>query len=626
MSIPPRLTRRALGRFGLGLGLAAQLPGWARAAATPAAAPAATTASHGVSAFGDLKYPADFSHFDYAVPDAPVGGTFSQGGGDTTFDSLNQFVLKGDPAVLLGLLFDTLMTGADDEPDAMYGLLASTIELPADRAWAAFNLRPEARFSDGSPVTADDIAWTFDTLMTQGHPSYRLNYASVAACVAEGPGRVRYDFKPGAPKRDLPMAVAGLPVLSRAWYANRDFTQSSLEAPLGSGPYLVEKAEPGRVIVYRRRADYWGWSLPVNRGRFHFERIRYEYFRDRSVAFEGFKSGAYSFHEEFSSKTWATGYEFPAVTRGDVVRDTLPDNRTAGTQGYWFNLRRPKFADPRVRQAIGLAFDFEWSNKTLFYGLYQRTDSFFEGGPMQAAGEPTPGELALLEPLRAQLPPAVFGPAVVPPVTDGSGRNRSQLAEAGRLLDAAGWPVVNGKRTRNGEVLSIEFLDATEAFERITVPFTKNLERLGIQAANRTIDPTQYSERMKTFDFDMTTDRKAMSLTPGVELRNYFHSGSANSSGSENTAGISDPAVDALIEAIERAPDRAALTDAVKALDRVLRAMHIWVPQWSKGSHTIAYWDIYGRPPEKPKYALGVLDLWWVDPAKHARLQAQVGG
>lgn len=614
---PFPITRRDLGL--LAFGATALATGIGRATG-------GVTRAHGISAFGDLKYPADFAHFAYAVPDAPVGGTFSTGGGDGTFDSLHPFILKGDPAVLLALMFDSLMVGADDEPDALYGLVAHTVEYPANRAWAAFELRPEARFADGTPVTADDVAFTFNALMTQGHPSYRLNYGSVAACVAESPTRVRYDFVPDAPKRDLPMAVAGLPILSRTWFATRDFAASTMEAPLGSGPYAVEEATPGTKIVYRRRDDYWGWGLPVNRGRYNFARIRYEYFRDRSVAFEGFKSGAYTFHEEFWSKLWATGYDFPALNRGDVVRDVIPDNRPAGTQGYWFNMRRAKFADPRVRRAIGLAFDFEWSNKTLFYDAYTRTDSFFEGGPMQATGAPTPGELALLDPLRAQVAPEVFGPALTPPVTDGSGRNRTQLAEAGALLDAAGWAIVDGKRTKDGEVLSIEFLDASEGFDRITQPYIKNLARLGIPAENRVIDPTQYLARMESFDFDMTTSRKAMSLTPGVELRNYFHSASANSPGSQNTAGIADAAVDALIDRIERADSRESLTDAVRALDRVLRSLYPWVPQWSKGTHTMAFWDIYARPPQKPEFAQGVIDLWWIDPEKHARLQPLIGG
>jgi len=425
------------------------------------------------------------------------------------------------------------------------------------------------------------------------------------------------------------MNVAGIAVLPKHWWDSRAFDESSLQPLLGSGPYAVDpdKLEPGRTIVYRRRPDYWGWHLPVNEGRWNFEQIRYEYFRDRSAAFEAFKAGTYTFNEEFWSKLWATGYDFPAVERGDVVRETIPDNSPSGSQGYWLNLRRKKFQDINVRKALGLAFDFEWSNKTLFYDLYTRTDSFFEGGPMQAEGLPTPGELALLKPLADQLPPGVLDqPAYVPPKTDGSGRNRKALRAAAKLLDQAGWSVVDAVRQKDGERLEFEFLLVGEGFERITVPYLRNLERIGIAGTARTVDPAQYKRRMDDFDFDITVSRKAMSLTPGVELRDYFGSGSANSPGSDNTSGVANPAVDALIDVIERATTRAELTDAVKALDRVLRAMHIWVPQWHKASHTLAFWDIYAKPALKPKYARGVIDLWWIDPEKYARLKDQVGG
>ncbi len=619
-------TRRDVGRLAAGAGAIAALPS---VLAPGLALGAGTTVSHGVSAFGDLKYPAGFARFDYVNPDAPVGGVFSTGFGGGTFDSLNTHILKGNPAIGMGLTFDSLMTGADDEADSIYGLVARSIEYPADRLWAAFELRQEARFSDGSPVTAEDLVFTFEILRDKGHPSFRLQLAAVTGVTAEGPLRVRYDFHPEAPRRDLPMTVAGLPILSKAYYQTRDFTESTLEAPLASGPYMVEKAVPNRTITYRRREDYWGWHLPVNRGRWNYGRIRFEYFRDRSASFEAFKAGAYTFNEEFWSKLWATGYDFPALRRGDVVRETIPDNTPSGSQGYWFNLRRKKFQDPKVREAISIAFDFEWSNSRLFYKLYNRTDSFFEGGPMQAAGKPTPGELALLEPLADQLPPGVIDdPAYAPPVSDGSGRNRKSLRRATQLLDDAGWKVRDGlRRNDKGETLTIEFLETSgSAFDRITVPYTKNLKKIGVDAQHRQVDPAQYARRIETFDFDIVVSRKVMRLTPGVELRRYFHSGSANSDGSQNYAGVASPVVDALIDAIERTTNRQQLTNAVKALDRVLRAMHIWVPQWHKGTHTVAYWDIYGRPAVEPLLSLGEIDLWWIDPEKHARLKDQVGG
>ncbi len=618
-----RWTRRGFGKLGFGAGLLAASPGLLRAS-TPIVA-------HGVSAFGDLKYPAGFPHFDYATPDAPKGGTFSTGYGGVTFDSVNSFVIKGTPVIGMDFTVDTLMTGAADEPDAMYGRLAKTIEYPEDRAYATFTLRPEARFRDGSEVTAEDVVFSFDVLREKGHPQYRVLLAGVASATAEGPRRVRFDFRPEAAKRDLPMVVASIPIFQKAWFDTRDFAEATLEPPMTSGPYMVEEdaLSPGRFITYLRRADYWGWDLPVMRGRFHFERIRIEYFRDRSAQFEAFKAGAFSFNEEFWSKLWATGYDFPAVNRGDIVRETLPDERPAGTQGYWFNLRREKFQDIRVREAIALAFDFEWSNDTLFFGLYNRTDSFFEGGDMEAGGKPSPAELALLEPLADTLPDGVLDePAYTPPETDGSGRNRRNLRRAARLLDEAGWEVVDGKRMKGGQVLAVEFLSSTPSFDRITNPYTKLLQRIGIDATTRRVDAAQYKRRQDEYEFDVIVDRKAMSSTPGVELRNYFHSESADNSGSENLAGLKHPAVDALVERVENAESREELTVAVKALDRVLRALHIWVPQWNKASHTLAFWDIYGRPAveEKPKYARGVIDRWWIDPEKQARFGDKFSG
>lgn len=615
------ITRRDLGKLALAAGTFAALP---------RVSMAASTVAHGVSSFGDLKYAAEFSHFDYAVPGAPVGGTFSTGVSGT-FDSLHPFVLKGNVAALTALTRDTLMTPADDEADSLYGLLARTIEYPEDRAWATFELREEARFSDGTPVTAEDVAWTFTTLMEDGHPQYRVIYAPVIGVEVEGPLRVRFDFDPAAPKRDLPMLVAGLSVLQRAWWEGRDFTAGTMDQPVTSGPYAFEEVSSGKTLSYRRREDYWGWDLPVNKGRWNFQSIRLEYFRDRAASFEAFKGGTFNFYEEFWSKQWATAYtpqNFPAIGRGDVVRDTVPDERPAGSQGYWFNLRREKFQDPRVREAIAICFDFEWSNKTLFYDLYSRTDSFFEGGPMQAEGPPNPGELAFLNEIKDELPPGVLDqPAYVPPATDGSGKNRKMLRRAGKLLNDAGWTLQDGvRKNAAGETLTVEALLVGVGFERITNPYFQNLKRIGIEGIARTVDAAQYKRRMDEYDFDITVDRKGMSLTPGVELRGYFHSSSADPKGQENLAGLKNPAVDTLIDAIERAKNREDLTNAVKALDRVLRALHIWVPQWNKGSHTMAFWDIYDRPPVKPSYARGVLDLWWIDPDKAARLADKIGG
>lgn len=593
------------------------------ATAGGAAAEERVISAHALSAFGsDVKYPEGFRHFDYVNPDAPKGGTFSTWAFGT-FDSLNPYILKGNPATGTGLLFDTLMEASADEPDALYGLVAERVEYPESRQWAVFTLRPEARFADGTPVTADDVVFSFEALRDKGEPSWKITFKDFASVVAEGSHRVRFTFRDGANTRDLPLTAAALPVLSRARFATRDFAESSLEPPLGTGPYAVEKAEPGRSVTYRRRPDYWARDLPVNVGRYNFDTIRYDYYADYTAAFEGFKGGAYTFREEFFSKIWAESYTFPAIEKGWVKRETVKDNRPSGTQGFWFNLRREKFRDPRVRQAIAAAFNFEWSNKSLFYDLYSRTTSFWENSDLKADGLPAPEEMALLEPLRAHLPDAVFsGPAFVPPVWSVQSPDRRQLREAGRLLDEAGWKVVNGKRTNAaGEVLTVEFLDDSPSSERIVLPYVDTLKRLGIDASLRMVDAAQEAERRKTFDFDIFSARFVLSLTPGDELVQLFGTQSAAAEGSANLTGLANPGIDALIDRVAQARSRAEMTVAVRALDRSLRAMHIWVPNWFKGSHTIAYLDLFGRPAQLPPYSLGETDLWWWDEGKAAALR-----
>ncbi len=586
--------------------------------------PAHAAPRHGLSAFGDLKYPENFSHFDYVNPDAPVDGQLSMIGtsGVTSFDSLNAFILKGQPAEGLNLLFDTLMVRAMDEPDAMYGLLAQSAEIAQDRGSVIFTLRPQARFHDGTPLTAADVVFSFETLKKDGHPFIRLPLRDVVKAEALDPQTVRFMFA-GAETRDLPLIVAQLPVFSKTYYTTHDFTATTVDPPLGSGPYTVKDAQLGRSITYARNPEYWGWNLPVNRGRYNFTTIRYDFFRDRSIAFEAFKAGAYDLREEFTSKTWATEYDFPALHEGRVVRATLPDENPSGVQGFFINLRREKFNDIRVRRALDLAFDFEWANRNLFYGLYERTDSFFENSELEATGLPSPQEFALLEPHRGKLPKSVFGPAYTPPVNDGSGNLREELKQAGALLDAAGWHIRDGKRVNaGGEQLSIEFLNYETAFERIIGPYIRNLKRLGIDARVRTVDPSQYEARVEGFDFDITTSRYVQRNTPGIELRGYFSSAAAAQPGSRNIAGISNPVIDALTEAVIGGRDRPMLIAAARALDRVLRAGHYWVPQWYKGVHTIAYWDRFGRPTVTPKYDPGIVDTWWIDPAK----AGQTGG
>jgi microcin C transport system substrate-binding protein len=585
--------------------------------------PSVAEPRHGLSIFGDLKYPADFKHFDYVNPDAPKGGRVSQIGsaGRTTFDSFNNYILKGDAAQGLELLFDSLMARANDEPDAVYGLVAETADVAEDAMSVTFKLRPEAKFADGSPVTADDVVFSFNILKEKGHPNISISLRDVEKAEALDAATVRYTFK-GELVRDLPMTVAVLPILSKAYYTTHDFDKTTLERPLGSGPYKIGDFKPGTYVSYKRRDDYWAKDLPVSRGLYNFDEVRYDYYRDRGLELENLLAGNFDFREEFTSKDWATGYDKPPVKEGRIVLLTIPDERPSGAQGFFINTRREKFRDIRVRRALDLAFDFEWSNRNLFFGLYKRTASFFENSDMKASGPPSQEELALLEPFRDKLPPEVFGVPYEPPKTDGSGNNRAQLREAAKLLAEAGWTQTpEGLRNAKGESLDIEILLFEESFERIIGPYVKNLRAIGIKATMRRVDPSQYEQRVKSFDFDLTTQRYALRLTPGVELKAFWGSDAAKTNGSFNLAGIADPVVDALIARIITAKTREELTVAARACDRVLRAGHYWVPQWYKGAHNLAFWNKLGWPEVKPKYERGALDTWWYDSAKDAKLK-----
>ena len=577
---------------------------------------------HGISAFGDLKYAADFTHFDYVNPDAPKGGKIATIGTAAmdTFDSFNAYILKGDAAQGLDLLFDTLMVRAMDEPDAVYGLVAKDADIADDRKSVTFALRPEAKFSDGSPLTAEDVCDSFRLLSTQGHERIRITIRDVEACDIIDPHTVRYRFK-GERTRDLPLTVAGLPILSKAYYAKTDFSKSTLEPPLGSGPYVIKSFKPGEYVSYGRRGDYWAKDLPVNKGRYNFDEVRYDYFRERIAGFEALKAGAIDLREEFTSKDWATGYDFAAVKDGRVIRMEMPDDTPSGAQGWFFNLRRPQFQDIRVREAINLAFDFEWTNKNLFFGLYDRTQSFFQHSPLQADGTPKPGELALLDPLKSSLRPEVFGPAVLAPVSNGSGQDRALLQKASTLLDDAGWKT-DGTLRRNaaGQTLDVEFLIESPVFERVLGPYVKNLKLIGINATIRTVDDAQYLKRTKDFDFDVVGSRFSSSQTPGDELRVFFGSQSANAPGSYNLSGVASPAIDALLDKVVEARSRADLNTTGQALDRVLRAEQFWVPNWYKSTYWVAYWDRFGRPGIQPKYDRGIVDTWWYDEAKAKRI------
>jgi microcin C transport system substrate-binding protein len=582
---------------------------------------------HGMSAFGDLQYPADFPYFNYVSPNAPKGGVYSEtvgsrgyNGSFLTFNSLNSYILKGEGALGMELTFAALMARSGDEPDAMYGYAARSVGISDNGLTYRFTLRPEAKFHDGSAITAHDVVWSLITLKDKGHPiiTQQLRDFKSAEATDDRTVVLRFAEKRG---RDVPLFVAGLPVFSRAYYSKHEFDQSTLDAPLGSGAYKVGRFETGHFIEFERVKGWWGANLPVSRGQSNFEIVRYEYYRDRDVGFEGFTAKSYLFREEFTSRTWATRYDFPAFKDGRVKREVIPDDTPSGAQGWFINTRRAKFKDRRLREALIDAFDFEWTNKNIMYGSYDRTHSVFQNSPMMAKGKPDVAELALLEPFRGKLPDEVFGEAYLPPVTDGSGQDRHSLRLAAQLLDEAGCPLRGGKRfLPNGEAIVIEFLLDEPGLQPHHFPYLKNLGTLGIEATMRVVDPVQYRKRIDDFDFDITVDRFSFSSTPGDSLRTYFTSQSAVIKGSQNHAGIADPAVDALVDIIIGAKTRDELTTACKALDRVIRAGRYWIPHWYKASHWIAYWDVFARPAGKPRYARGIPETWWYDSDKAAKL------
>ncbi len=581
--------------------------------------------AHGISTFGDLKYAADFAHLDYVNPDAPKGGEIAEwtSGG---FDSMNPYTVKGRAAALSTIMLESLMEGTADEVDAAYCLLCETIEYPEDRSWVVFNLRPEAVFSDGSPVTADDVMFSYETLRDKGLSSFRAVIAQqVEAAEVLGPKTIKFSFKADFPKRDLIQAVGGLPIFSKADFEakKRDLEATSLEPFLGSGPYLFDSMDVPTRIVYRRNPDYWGKDLPLNRGRRNFDRIRIEYFGDYDAAFEGFKGGAYTFRNEASSLIWATRYDFPALQNGWVKKAELHDGDIASGQAFVMNLRREKFQDPRVREAIGLMFNFEWSNASLFYGLYARINSFWENSEMAATGLPSDAEKALLEPLKDLLPAGVLDEEpVMAPVSGERQLDRKNLRKAAALLDEAGWVVGNDGIRRNdkGETLKVEFLNDSQTFDRVFNPYIENLRALGIDASLNRVDDAQMTNRTRSHDFDILTGHLGGSLTPGSELQQTF--GSKSVDDVFNLMGLQSEAVDRLIPMIEGAKSREELTTAVRALDRVLRAYRFWVPQWYKNKHTVAYYDMYEHPENLPPYALGELDFWWYNADKAAAIKA----
>jgi microcin C transport system substrate-binding protein len=604
--------RQSIGLGCLALGLSALLMG------APAHAEDVKPV-HGIAMHGAPKYGPDFKHFDYANPDAPKGGDVRLSALGS-FDSLNPFILKGVPAAGVSSAFDTLMASADDEAFSYYGLIAESLEVPEDRSWVIFNLRPIARFHDGSPITAADVVWTFDTLREKGHPRYRGYYADVAKVEQLGEHRVKFTFKPGS-NHELPLILGQFPILSKAYYEKVPFDSTATEAPLGSGPYKVSRVDLGRSITLERVSNYWGRDLPVNRGRYNFATMRYDYYRDRSITFEAFKGGELDFRVEATAKDWVTGYDIPPVKTGQIVKEELPNQMPLPMQAFIYNLRRPLFQDAKVRQALAYAFDFEFLNKTLFYGLYRRTTSYFFNSELASRGLPSAEELKLLEPLREGLPPEVFTTEYQPPKTDGSGNIRDGLRIGLRLLREAGWEIRENKliNVKTGKPFEFEILSYEPSMERVTLPFIRNLERFGITARLRNVDASQYEHRVDDFDFDMIIHGFAQSLSPGNEQREYWGSQSADERGSRNLIGIKNPAIDKLVELIIAAPDRDSLVTRTRALDRALLWGHYLVPHYRDAVYRIAYWNMFDRPKALPKHGIA-LDTWWVDQAKLAAL------
>ena len=594
---------------------------------SPLIAPAAAQeATHGLSLFGDLKYGPEFAHFDYAEPNAPKGGVLHLATVDT-FSTLNPFTLKGVSAAGAGLPFESLLEGSADEADSAYGLIAAGVALAPDRRSVRFLLRPEARWHDGTPITARDVAFSFEILTTEGHPAFANQLAGVDRVETAGEHDVTFHLA-DPDNRKLPLIVGGLSIVSGDYYREHAFGETTMEPPLGSGPYRVAKVDPGRSVTYGRVADYWGAQLPNNAGRFNFDTIVYDYYRDRTVLVEALKAGEYDLHEEFTSKVWATQYDIAAVEEGWLIKDVLKDNTPSGVQAFFFNTRLPQFQNRRVREAFAYAFDFEWLNKNQFYGIYDRMASYFENSELAARGLPSEAELALLEPHRGAVPDEVFTTEFVPPSTDGSGNNRSNLRAARALLKEAGWVTRDGALVNEstGEPMTVEFLYFEPTFERIYAIFARSLERLGVGVTLRLVDGAQYEERLKTHDFEITTIRFVFSLSPGAELNSYFASSTVDQIGSFNIPGIKDPVVDALVAEVAAATDRDSLIAAARALDRVLLWGHYMVPQWYKGAHHLVYWNKFDRPALKPRYARGIIDTWWVDGEKDGALRAYRDG
>ena len=604
---------------------------------TTAAHAQEVTRRHAFTVLGEPAETADFRSFPYVHPYAPKGGTVRLAA-IGTFDGFNPFILRGTaemhgvaPWITLpggsaagstvGHVWETLLTSPANEVATGYGHLAAVIELPADKTWAAFELRPNAKFSDGQPVTAEDVAWTYRMLLDKGRPSYRLQFADVKDVVVEGARRVRFNFTTGS-NRELPLLVGGLPVIPKHSYASQDFAMPRADAPIGSGPYRVTAFELGRSVTYTRDPNWWAADLSTGRGTNNFDQVRYEYFRDSVVAMEAFKAGKVDIRSENIAKNWSTAYDFPAAKKGLVVKRDYQHHLPTGIQGYAMNTRRPVFADARVRHAVTLAFDFEWTNRNLFYSDYTRTLSYFANSPLAATGLPWSEEAKLLRPFYKSLPSELMSRQFTLPVTDGSGNNREQLREALDLMKEAGWSVKDRKLVdAKGDPQAFTILLQDPSLERVALPYVQNLRKLGLDVKVRTVDPAQYQRLTDEFDFDMTMMIYPASDIPGNELRGEWSCASEKTKGSNNVSGVCDPAIDAMIEKVIAAADRDSLTAAARALDRLLVWNWYMVPNWHSQTFHIAYWDRFGNPEKAIREGFN-FDIWWVDDTKAAAIDA----
>jgi microcin C transport system substrate-binding protein len=565
------------------------------------------------------KYAAGFTHFDYVNPDAPKGGALRLSALGT-YDTLNPYTLKGVGAEGAAMVFETLMAGSIDEPFSQYGWVAESVTVAPDNSWVSYKLHPEARFHDGTPITPEDVIFSFETLRDKGHPFYRSYYKDVVKAEKIGPGEVKFTFR-DTTNTELPMIMGQLPILAKHFWTGKDFAATTLEPIIGSGPYKVSDVQQGRSLTFTRVADWWAKDLPVNKGRYNFDTIHYDYYRDSTVALEAFLAGRYDFRMENVAKNWALAYNTPAVQQGLIKKQVIKNELPSGMQAFVMNMRKPLFQDRRVREALNYAFDFEWSDKNFAYNAYQRTASYFENSELAAHGAPSPEELKLLEPWRGKVPDEVFTTEYKPPVTDASGDNRENLHKAADLLREAGWTLKDGKLVNaQGQPFTFEIIETEPMFERWTQPFIRNLERLGITATFRIVDTSQFQSRLDNFDFDMTVSVFGQSLSPGNEQFDYWSSAKADTKGSRNLIGVHDPAVDAMLQKIVQATTRTELITATHALDRLLQWQYYVIPQWHIGSYRIAYWDIFGQPQIAPKYGLAVTDAWWIDPKNSQKI------